>query len=193
MGKPNIEKELHTINVSIRELSNIVTDYVSSATGEHKEQQTSQWVQDDNYTTNLNDRDYTGIYVESKINALELKLSTRINDVESGLGEKIAGLKEDLINNKPNYWKIFLILVLPTILAVVLSIIGVFAGIVPTFTKNEWNENSKQLKNDIIVDVEKGLSQTIDKKIGDLERKINTEIEQKENCSLNTTEKNDYD
>ena len=49
MGKPNIEKELHTINVSIRELSNIVTDYVSSATGEHKEQQTSQWIQDDKY------------------------------------------------------------------------------------------------------------------------------------------------
>lgn len=189
MGKPNIEKELNTINASIKELSNIVTDYVSSATGEHKEQQTSQWAQDDNYTTNLNDRDYTGIYVESKINALELKLTMKINDVESGLGEKLSGLKDDLISNKPNYLKIFIMVVLPTILTVILSIIGVFAGIVPTFTKNEWNENANQLEKDIIFDVKKDINQTIDKRYLELEQKIEEQIGQKENCSTNSSDK----
>ncbi|GMO35568.1 MAG: hypothetical protein Ta2B_15620 [Termitinemataceae bacterium] len=180
-----IQTELDEIKIAISVLSSKVSELSDSpATGEDEN---SAIDAPNNYYTNalLNDP-YTDLLIDNKIQKLEIRLTNKIDNMRTSITSEISKVR-DSIPEKPNYIVMFVSVGVATIIAIV----AIFSGIIPTYTKNEWNDHKDELKNAVLDSINNDFksnlfeenSKQIDKKLDlykvDINKYINDKINEK--------------
>jgi hypothetical protein len=132
-----IQTELDEIKRTLSVLASQLSDIAEiNATGD--DEHTISQMPNDYYTDTLLKYSTTDLIVDNKIQKLEITLTNKIDSMQTGIMSEISKIRESM-PEKPNYVHLYVAACLGTIIA-----------IIPVYTKNEWNDNVKELKNTII-------------------------------------------
>jgi hypothetical protein len=167
MSKPDISKELRLIKESISGLQSKLND--SEIITGCDETESIFTDEDPNITqVNLsqNENSYTNMLIDNKILKLENSIGQQINELDDELSIKIDKVK-------PNYMLIIFSILIP----IILSIIGLFYGIVPIHVKNLFNDNMEIIEKRVGNNFQDYFNNSFDERFKVIENEIGSKKE----------------
>ncbi len=147
MAKPSVIQELQTIKQSLEDLSAKVSDLSPSVTaGEEIDYQSYASSAGTGQDLPKESKGYANLLIDAAISKTELKFEQKISSVQKEILGELSGLSNNIRDNKPRYFWIFI----SVFLASLLTLAAIFVPVIPIYTENVVNSKIKEMKTTIV-------------------------------------------